>query len=284
MTESVGATAAPPNLGATGTAAIGTNHSRFWSLLWLTARMEFKLRYHGSLLGFAWTLLHPLLLFGVIYLFFSQVLKVGASIEHYPALLLFNIMLYTYFSQSTSISVTSLVSRERMLRTTEFPRIVIPLSGVLTSTLGLLFGLPVAFLFMLISGVEPMWTWLLTPVVVLLIGLLTLGTTLILSTMYVTVRDISQIWGVAVRALFYGSPVLYVVSEIPESWRPFEYANPIAPILTQARVWLFDPTAPNAMEAGGSLGLWPAAVLLCAIVFLGFWLFIRRATRIAELL
>jgi ABC-2 type transport system permease protein len=246
--------------------------------------MEFKLRYHGSLVGFGWTLLHPLLLFGVIYVFFSQVLRFGGKIDHYPSMLLVNIMLYTFFSQTTSMSVTSLVSRERMLRTTDFPRIVIPLSGVLTSTLGLLLGLPVIFFFLLVSGVNPTWTWLLTPVIVVLMVVLTLGVALILSTLYVTMRDVSQIWGVAARALFYASPVIYTVDRVPEAWRDLEYANPIAPILTQARAWLIDPNAPNALEAGGSLGMIPAVVVFAAILVVGAWLFLGRATRIAELL
>lgn len=260
-----------------------SNRARFWRLLWLTSRMEFRLQYHGSVLGFAWTLLHPLLLFGVIYLFFSQVIRFG-GVAHYPALLLLNIMLYTFFAQATNASVRSLVGRERMLRATEFPRIVVPVSVVVTWTFGLILGLPVVFLFMLISGVEPMWTWVLTPVIVLLMVILALGTALVLSTLYVTLRDLAQIWGVAARALFYASPVVYVVDRVPESWRALEYANPIAPILTQARAWLIDPSAPSAIEAGGTGGLVASVAILIIIVAAGVWLFVRRAPRIAELL
>jgi ABC-2 type transport system permease protein len=282
MSGTVGAAASHPFI--RGPSALGADRMRFWQLLWLTSRTEFKLRYHGSILGYAWSLLHPLLFFGVIYLFFSQVIRFGGEVEHYAALLLFNIMVFNFFSEASTSSVTSLVSRERMLRTTELPRIVIPLSGVLTSMFTLSVGLPVAFLFMLVSGVEPMWTWLLTPVIVALMFTVTLGMALILSTLYVTVRDMSQIWGVAARALFYASPVIYPISRVPESFRDIVYANPIAPILTQARAWLIDPSAPNALEAGGSLGLLPALAVFAAMLAVGFWLFIHRAPRIAELL
>lgn len=278
-----GAEAAPHPF-ITGPTALGADRMRFWALLWLTSRTEFKLRYHGSILGYLWSLLHPLLFFGVIYVFFSQVIRFGGEVQFYAALLLFNIMVFTFFSEASTSSVTTLVTRERMLRTTELPRIVIPLSGVLTSMFTLVVGLPVAFLFMLISGVEPMWTWLLLPVIVGLMFTVTMAVSLIVSTLYVTVRDVKQIWGVAARALFYATPVLYPISRVPESFRDIVYANPVAPILTQARNWLIDPTAPNALEAGGSLGILPAVVVMTALLAAGFWLFVRRASRIAELL
>lgn len=281
---SVGSLGAGGSLRVPSPSATGVNRARFWKLLWLTSRTEFRLRYHGSLLGYAWTLLQPLLLFGVIYVFFSQVIRFGATVEHYAALLLFNIMLFLFFSQSTSASVTSLVSRERMLRTTDFPRMVIPISVILTAAFGLLLGLPVAFLFFFVNGVEPTWTWVFLPVIVALLFLLALGVALILSTLYVTLRDVSQIWTAVARALFYASPVVYPIERVPDALLNVVYANPLAPMLTQARFWIVDPSAPNAVEAAGSLGIFPALATMVLILALGFWLFIRRASRIAELL
>ncbi|MGK2954749.1 MAG: ABC transporter permease [Solirubrobacterales bacterium] len=267
-----------------GPSALGEDQSRFWSLLWLVSRIEFRLRYHGSLLGYAWSLLNPLLLFGVIYLFFSQVIKFGGNIEHYGVVLLLNIMLFGFFSEATNTSVQSLVSRERMLRTTHFPRIVIPLAGVITSMLTLVTGLPVAFAYILFDGVTPMWTWLLMPVIIALLFAVTMGVALILSTLYVTIRDVSLMWRVVSRALFYGSAVMYTVDFVPESWRWIMFANPIVPILTQARVWIIDPSAPSALAAGGALGLALSVGVFVATIGIGAWLFVRRAPRIAELL
>ena len=267
-----------------GPSALGEDQSRFWSLLWLVSRIEFRLRYHGSLLGYAWSLLNPLLFFGVIYLFFTQVIEFGGDIQHFGVLLLLNIMLFSFFSEATTTSVQSLVSRERMLRTTHFPRIVIPLSGVITSMLTLVTGLPVAFAYILIDGVTPTWTWLLMPVIIALLFAVTVGVALILSTLYVTIRDVSLMWRVASRALFYGSAVMYTVEYVPESWRWIMFANPIVPILTQARVWIIDPSAPSALAAGGALGLGLSVGVFFALIGLGAWLFVRRAPRIAELL
>ena len=74
------------------------------------------------------------------------------------------------------------------------------------------------------------------------------------------------------------------MSFVPESWRPIAYANPLAPILTQARHWLLDPSAPNAWEAGGTYGFLPALIVALAIGGIGTYLFVTRASRIAELL
>ena len=262
----------------------GSEGQRFWSLLWLTSRMEFRLRYHGSILGYAWSMLNPLLLFAVLYVFFSEVIRFGADVPHYAVILLFGVMLFGFFTEGTNACVGSLVNRERMLRTTQFPRIVIPISTVSTSALSLLVGLPIAFGFLLLNGVNPMWTWLWTPVLLALLFTVTLSLGLVLSTLYVTVRDIAPIWAVTARALFYATPVVYVIDRVPESFRDFVYANPLAPILTQVRHWLIDPNAPSAWEAGGSLGFLPAIGVLMVLVALGTYLFTTRASRIAEML
>lgn len=284
MNDSIAATTTTPHFEIPGPSAMGTDRRRFWSLLRLTSRMEFQLRYHGSILGYAWTLVHPLLLFVVLYVFFAHVIRFGQSIESYAVLLLFNIMMFTFFARAAGASVTSLVSRERMLRTTGFPRIIIPISVVVTAGLGLLLGMPVVFAFMLGSGVEPMLTWLFLPVILVLLLALTGGVALLLSTLYVTLRDISQIWEVASRALFYASPVVYPIERVPEAWREVAFANPMVPILTQARHWMIDPSAPSAVEAGGSLGMALSTTVFVLILGAGFWLFVRRANRIAELL
>lgn len=267
-----------------GPTATGGDLRRFWSLVWLTSRMEFRLRYHGSILGYAWSLLTPLLLFTVIYIFFSQVIRFGGQIENYAVLLLFNIMLFRFFSESTGSAVQSIVSRERMLRTTEMPPIVVPISVVVTSTLNVLLSLPVAFLYLMATGTPPRLSWLLMPLIVGALWLFSLAVALILSTMYVTFRDLSQIWGIVTQALFYSSPIIYVIALVPESWREIVYINPIAPILTQMRLWIVDPSAPNAIEAGGALAFTLSMALMVVVLAIGLWLFVKRAPRIAELL
>ena len=126
----------------------------------MLAVTDFKLRFFGSALGYVWTLMRPLLLFGVLYFVFTEVVRLGDDIEHYPVYLLTSIVLFTFFSETTSRGVTSLVERENLLRKVRFPRLVIPLSVALHALFNLGLNLIVVFVFVLASGIEPRVSWL----------------------------------------------------------------------------------------------------------------------------
>ena len=121
----------------------------------MLAVTDFKLRFFGSALGYVWTLMRPLLLFGVLYFVFTEVVRFGGDIKHYPVYLLTSIVLFTYFSETTSRGVTSLVERENLLRKMRFPRLVIPLSVALHALFNLGLNMIVVFVFVLGSGIEP---------------------------------------------------------------------------------------------------------------------------------
>lgn len=265
-----------------GPTAMGEDSRRFWVLLWVMARTEFRLRFHGSVLGYSWSLIHPVLMFGVLYLFFSQVIRFGDEVENFAIFLLFNIMMFRFFSEATSGAVASIVSRENMIRSSGFPRLVIPLSVVLTSLFNLALTLPAVFGYMLISGVDPMWTWLLLPVIVGALTFFTAGIAILLASWFVALRDLSQVWSVLVQGLFYATPVIYPIVFVPDSWREIAYANPLAAIFTQARVWIIDPSAPNAAEVVGGTDLIVPVFLFFAIPVAGLWYFWRNASKLAE--
>ncbi len=268
----------------TGPSALGGGGRRFFDLLWLTSVTEFKLGYHGTALGFLWSFVRPLLLFGVLLVVFTQVFRFGDDVKNYPAMLLFNIMLFTFFADSTGNAVTSVVRSENVVRKMQFPRLVIPLAVVITNALQLALSLIVVFIFLLAYGVEPVWTWVLTPLVLLAMVVLTTAASMLLAVLYVRVRDVAIIWTVLSTLLFYATPVLYPI-EIPESpLREAIMINPLSPIFEQAREWIIDPTAPGAVEAADGNGL---LVLLPALIFVGVcvlsvWAFNRGAPRIAE--
>src|ERR1700754_3199795 len=111
-----------------GPSALGGGVRRFVELTMVLARTEFKLRYFGSALGYVWSLMRPLLFFGVLYLFFTEILDVGKGVPHYGVYLLTAIVLWNYFAEATGNAVASLVTREGLLRKIRFPRLVIPLS------------------------------------------------------------------------------------------------------------------------------------------------------------
>jgi ABC-2 type transport system permease protein len=267
-----------------GPVAVGGDLRRVASLTWMLAVTDFKLRYFGSVLGYLWTFMRPLMLFGVMYFVFTQVVRIGADIKHYPVYLLTSIVLFTYFSETTSSGVQSLVSRENLLRKMHFPRIVIPISVSLSSLFNLALNLVVVLIFALASGVQPRMSWLQFPLLVLILVVFSVGLAMLLSVLYVRYRDFKPIWEVATQVLYWGSPILYTLEIAPE-WirREMLAANPLADIFTQMRHAVLDPEAPSvAHMIGNDARILIPLGIVAATFGLGAWIFAREAPRIAE--
>jgi ABC-2 type transport system permease protein len=273
-----------------GPSALGGDLRRFWELTVMLARTDFKLRFFGSVLGYVWTLVRPLMLFGILLFVFTKVINISSkSVPHYPEYLLQSIILFTYFQETTSGSVASLVNRENLLRKVRFPRLVVPLSVALTCLFNLCMNLIVVFVFILASGVEPRLSWLELPVLILLLVLLATGVGMLLSALYVRFRDMVPIWEVVLQILWYGSPILYTVQTAAHhtflgvSFQRALVINPIGAILTQARKALLDPHAPSAAAAIGGVGrlMIPLGIIV-GVFSLGLWYFSREAPLISE--
>jgi ABC-2 type transport system permease protein len=269
-----------------GPSAIGGGARRFFDLLWLSAVTEFKLGYHGTVLGFLWSFVRPLLLFGVLLVVFTQVFRLGSQVENYPAMLLLNILLFDFFSQATQQASTSVVRNESVVRKMQFPRLVIPLSVVLTNALHTGLSLIVVFVFLLVYGVDPVWTWIFLPVILGALALLTTGCALLLAAAYVRIRDIGIIWAVVSTILFYAAPILYPLDAdiVPQAFRELIMLNPLTPLFAQTREWIIDPNAPGAVEsaAGQPLLLVIPLAIAAAACVAGPIVFNRTAPRVAE--
>ena len=267
-----------------GPSAVGGGTKRFFDLLWLSAVTEFKLGYHGTVLGFLWSFVRPLLLFGVLLLVFTQVFRLGSQVENYPPMLLLNILLFDFFSQATQQASTSVVRNESVVRKMQFPRLVIPLSVVLTNALQTGLSLIVVFVFLLVYGVDPVWTWLFLPLILGAFAVLTTACALLLSAGYVRIRDIGIIWAVLSTVLFYASPILYPIEVAPPAFQDLIMLNPLTPLFEQTREWIIDPNAPGAVEAAsGQPWLLVIPLLISAAVCVaGPLVFNRMAPRVAE--
>lgn len=267
-----------------GPSALGGGTRRFFDLLWLLSVTEFKRAYFGTVLGYVWSLIRPLMLFGVLLFVFTQVFKIGSELPDYPVLLLLGIVLFTLFQEATLNAVTSVAAQEGVVRKTQFPRLVIPLSTVLTSSFNFVLNMVVVLIFILAWGVDPTWTWLLFPFAVAALLLLTCTVSMMLSVLYVRFRDVAIIWTVLSQVLFYATPVLYPIEKLDDP--PIEHVlmlNPLAVIFQQVRVWILEPDAPTAAQvAGGWWHLLPAIAIYIGIVVFGIWIFKRDAPRIAE--
>lgn len=266
-----------------GPSSLGGGRRRFLSLLWLMAVTEFRRTYFGTVLGYVWSLMRPLMFFAVLLFVFTQIFRIGSDVPNYPVLLLLGIVLFSFFQEASQSAVTSVVAQEGVVRKTQFPRLVIPLSVVLTGAFNFGLNLLVVLVFILAWGVDPTWTWLLFPVALLLLFTFTTAIAMMLSALYVRFRDVAIIWSVLSTVLFYGTPILYPIEIVPEQFKSAILVNPLAPIFEQVRVWVIDPTAPTAVDAaGGVAGLIPAAAIFVGACVLGVWIFAREAPRIAE--
>jgi ABC-2 type transport system permease protein len=261
---------------------VGTDLRRFLNLTWMLAATDYKLRFYGSMLGYVWMLARPFLLFGVIYFVFSEVAGLDSNVEHYGVYILFALVLFQFFSESTSGCVQSLIVRESLLRKVQFPRLVIPLSVVMTAVLNLGATLVAVVIFALATGVYPTWRWLELPLIIGFVALFATGVGMLLAALYVPFRDVQPIWDVVTQLLFYGSPVLYVATHVPEQFRSEYMVNPLAVLLTEMRAAVIDSDAPHPWDiASPELLLIPAAIVIGSVV-LGLYVFNRQAPRIAE--
>jgi ABC-2 type transport system permease protein len=266
-----------------GPSALGGGWRRFWDLLWLIAVNKLKVTYLGTVLGYLWSLMRPLLLFGVLLFVFTQIIRFGGRIDHYPVFLLFNIMLFSFFQEATQNALASVVEEEGVVRKMQFPRLAIPLASVLAAVFNLGVSLLAVFVFFLAYGVGPYWTWLLLPVLFLPLLVITSAVASILSALYVRFRDVQIIWSVGAQALFYATPVLYTLGIVPEQFHWIILLNPLTPIFLAAREWIVDPSAPGAIDAAGGIShLLPAVAMFVFVCVLAVWVFNREAPRMAE--
>jgi ABC-2 type transport system permease protein len=266
-----------------GPSSLGGGWRRFGELLYLISVTEFKKAYFGTVLGYVWSVLRPLLLFAVLLFVFTKIIRLGSGVPHYPVLLLMNVVLFGFFSEATTTAVMSVVNQESVVRKTQFPRLVIPLSVVVTGLFNLGVNLVVVLIFIAAFGVSPAWTWLLFPLIVLVLFVFATTVSMLLASLYVRFRDTAIIWSVVASALFYATPVIYPIEVVPERYRDLIMLNPLTAIFEQARKWMIDPNAPGAVSAaGGWTHLLPGIAIFLVTCVLGVWYFNREAPRIAE--
>jgi ABC-2 type transport system permease protein len=256
---------------------------RFWELTWTLAVTDWRLRFYGSALGYAWTLARPFAFFGVIYVVFTEIADIGNQVKDYGICILFSMVLFQFFAEATNGSVTAVVRRENLLRKMRFPRLAIPLSTILTALMNLAATLVAVVVFAAATGVYPTWRWIELPILIAVLAIVATGTGLLLSVLFVRYRDVQPIWEVATQILFYASPVLYVATMVPEDYQRAYLLNPVAAVLTQVRHAVVDPSAPTVttLLGGGAWLLIPLA-LAGLVLALGVWAFRREAPRIAE--
>lgn len=269
-----------------GPSALGGDWRRFFRLTWTLAALDFKLKFFGSVLGYFWQLAKPLMLFGVLYVVFTQFAKLGDGVPYYGAVLLMGIVIFMFFSEGTSGAVNSVVDRESLVRKIHFPRVVIPLSAVLTSYFNFLLNFIAVLVFMIASGVQLRAGWFELVPLLLVLGAFSTGLAMFLSAAFVRYRDVRPIWDVVLQMTFYATPILYPIEKVVdghETLAKIIMCSPLAVVIEQLRHALIDPSAPTPADVLGSgwMLLIPAAIVVLTFL-LGFMYFDHQAPRIAE--
>lgn len=256
------------------------------ALLSELVRTDFKLRYQGSVLGYAWSLLRPLLLFLILYVVFVRFLRVGEGVPHAPIYLLLGIVLWTFFADMTTQSLGSIVGRGDLIRKIKIPRWSIVFSSSILAVINLTLNLLVVAIFMVFNKVDIMTTFALLPLILFEIYLFALGISLFLSAAFVKFRDINYIWEVIMQAAFYLTPILYPLTLITNhTLQKLILLNPMAQAIQDARYAIVshDPVVLTVNRAfnGGWYSVIPF-LLVIIIVIGGAFYFKRESKYFAE--
>jgi ABC-type polysaccharide/polyol phosphate transport system ATPase subunit/ABC-type polysaccharide/polyol phosphate export permease len=263
-------------------AAFGGSLRELARLTMAFARTDFKLTYQDSVAGYLWSLMQPLLLFCVVYVVFGHFARVKLF-DHYGVYVLSTVVLWNYFTEVIGGGVSSLVKNDGLMRKLRFPRVAIPLSTSLRGLFTLGLNSIVVIGFAVANGVAPRLSWLELPLLWLLLAILVTGVGMLLSTLYVRYRDVEQIWRLAERVLFFGTPIFYAATSYPESVRQLLAMTPLVMIFSEMRHAFVDADAPSAAALAGGTGHLLVPIAICGLVFLlGLWVFTKQAPRMAE--
>lgn len=254
------------------------------ALLSELVRTDFKLRYQGSALGYAWSLLRPLFLFLILYVVFTKFIRLGDGVPHYPVYLLLGIILWQFFADLTNQSLSSIVVRGDLIRKIRIPRWMIVLTSSVSALINLGLNLIIVAIFMAINQVELSWSVLWLPFALLEIYIFAAGLALFLSAAFVKYRDISFIWEVIMQAGFYLTPVIYPLAVITNvTLQKLLLVNPVAQAIQDARSAVVTKEALTIAEVWGTgtARLIPLAVSL-AVLIIGVLYFKRESKYFAE--
>ncbi len=254
------------------------------ALLAELVRTDFKLRYQGSVLGYAWSLLRPLFMFVILYVVFVYVFKIGESIPNYPIYLLVGIVMWNFFAEITQQGLGSIVARGDLIRKIRIPRWMIIVSTSIGATINLGLNLIIVMLLVLISGMDLLATSILFPLFLLEVYLFALGIGLLLSALFVKYRDISYIWEVFLQAGFYLTPILYPLSLITNvNALKLILLNPMAQAIQGARNVLVTPETDTigVVWQNQWAFLIPLAIVLVTLV-IGVLYFKKESKNFAE--
>lgn len=241
---------------------------RYRTLLRKLVLKDLKLKYRGSVLGFLWSLVNPLVMIGVYTLAFRFILNEAR--EGFVFLVLLGILAWTFFSSSAMMATGSIADNGALLKAVFFPRAILPIATVLFNLAQYLL-MAVVFLpvMMIVFGIAPAPPMLAYPLVLALQVIFTIGLALILATATTFFRDVRHLLEVALAVLFWTTPIVYELSQVPERFRAVLLASPLASYVVAYKDIFFyrrwpDPAVWTFAVAYAIIALAAGAALLLA--------------------
>jgi ABC-type polysaccharide/polyol phosphate export permease len=245
---------------------------RYRSLIYHLVRRDVVARYKRSFLGVIWTMLNPLGMMIVLSIVFSQMFR---QVESYPAYVLSGIVAWTFFSQTTSAAISSLVWGGDFFQRIYLPRSTFAISAIGTGLVNLLLSLIPLFAIMLVTGRPIHLTVLFIPVPILLLACFSLGIGLLISSLAIYFPDVVEMYQIVLQAWFYFTPILYTPEALPEQFRSWLQYNPMAPLITLFRLPIYDGRLPTLAE------FLPALLISLVSISVGWWIFTRKSDEFA---
>ena len=247
---------------------------RYRQLVVQLALKDFKIRYTHSVLGYAWSVLNPLIFSLVYFLVFSVFIRF--DIPNYAGYLLLGIVLWSFFSEGTSNGVGSLLAQAGILSKVALPRHLVVLAAVLNAMMTFGISLTILAVLLLVSGVHGGLALISFPILLVDLILFTVGIALLLAPLHIRYHDVGYLWGVALQLGFWLTPIIYNDTMIPERWRWLIVYNPMARIMLYSRQIVIYSQWPDWV------GVLKTSLLAVAVAVFGWHMFSRLQVRLVE--
>jgi ABC-type polysaccharide/polyol phosphate export permease len=252
----------------------GRARDNFGSLVLQFALKDFKIRYTHSALGYAWSVLNPLMFFFIYYTVFSYFMRL--DVPNYPAFLLLGVVLWNFFSEGTANGAGAMLARADLLTKAVLPREVVVYSALLSAGLTFVINLAVFMGVLWVTGTKLALTAICFPLLLVDLVLLTLGMSLFLAPLYVRYRDVGYLWGIVLQVGFWLTPIIYLDLMMPPRFRWLVWINPMGRIIGDSRRALIYGWWP------GARGLVLTTLMSVAVCVIGYMSFRRLQARVVE--
>lgn len=237
--------------------------SSFWDLLVAVTVRDLRVKYHGTFLSYFWWIARPLTLGLVLYFALNRVLRI--DVENHAAFLLSALFPWFWFSGGLAATTSAFVGNAGLIKKVQFPRVILPLALVFGSTFEFIVTVPVMLGLVLVTGVDPSWTWIAgIPILIAVQLALLCGLGTAAATINVYVPDLSPALTSVLTVLFYVTPIIYPLDNVPDGYRQLLMLNPLAPLIEAWRELLMGGAMPG-------VDIWPAAVFAAVSIALAVY-------------